>query len=231
MTKILSVLKEFLKEVEKNNPFDLVLKGGTALALYYFENHRESEDLDFDAEKTLKKNVEEIKKYFLSLLEDLKQKRVIQDYKITKSSFASTERYHIKLEIKTYKVFHSKIDIDFIDLPENLVKKGQLNLYSFERLFVTKSVTFVNRREFKDLYDLMHLIKKIDVSKFSEKQAIAELIQELITVIEKENIRKLFHLAFRNVDLRFKDLKELQLDGFIKKLIKELRILINKLKK
>ena len=43
--KILGVLKVFCKEVEKDNPFNLVLKGGTALALYYF-NHRESKDLD-----------------------------------------------------------------------------------------------------------------------------------------------------------------------------------------
>ena len=60
MTRILEILKEFLEEVEKENPFNLVLKGGTALSLYYLNHHRESEDLDFDTEKHFLKDCQEL---------------------------------------------------------------------------------------------------------------------------------------------------------------------------
>ena len=50
MTIILTILEEFVKEIEKDNPYKLVIKGGTALSLFYLNHHRESEDLDFDAD-------------------------------------------------------------------------------------------------------------------------------------------------------------------------------------
>ena len=40
--KIIDILEEIVKEIDKNNPYDLVLKGGTALALFYLNKHRES---------------------------------------------------------------------------------------------------------------------------------------------------------------------------------------------
>ena len=49
MTRILEILDRFLDGVRGNNPFRLVLKGGTALSLHHLPGHRESEDLDFDA--------------------------------------------------------------------------------------------------------------------------------------------------------------------------------------
>ena len=48
MTRLLDILQEFLKELEQDNPYGLILKGGTALAVYHCIGHRESEDLDFD---------------------------------------------------------------------------------------------------------------------------------------------------------------------------------------
>ncbi|PIN81218.1 hypothetical protein COV11_02375 [Candidatus Woesearchaeota archaeon CG10_big_fil_rev_8_21_14_0_10_30_7] len=231
MVKVLEILKEFMKEVEKDNPFNLVLKGGTALALYYLNHHRESEDLDFDTEIHFKKDHEKIKKYLLNLLAKLKERKIITQFKITKASFSSTERYHMKLELETHKKIYSKIDIDFVDLPNNLIKKEKLNLYTAERLFVTKAVTFLSRKEFKDLYDLNHLIKKIKIDIFKKKIPVIKLLDNVLIELEKEDILKMFKLAFRNVDLKFKDLNESNLDKFIDKLTKSLRNTINKLKK
>ncbi len=231
MTKILDVLRKFLKEVENDNPFNLVLKGGTALAIYYLNDHRESEDLDFDVDKSLIKKHEEIIGYFVNVLGILKQKQIINNFRITKQGFASTDRYHIKLEIETYKTFYTKIDVDFVDLPKKLVNKDNLFLYSSERIFVTKAITFISRKEFKDLYDLFYLVGKIDVRKFKNKENVVKLIEEVIAVANEEDILKLYRSAFRNVDMKFKNLKESQLDSFLRTIIRKLRVLINKLKK
>lgn len=231
MVKILDILQAFLKEVEKENPFKLVLKGGTALSLYHLNHHRESEDLDFDADVHLIKKYKSVEKYFAKILGGLKQRQMINSYKITKAGFASTNRYHIKLELKTHKIFYTKIDVNFVKLPKNLIKKNQLCLYLLERMFIAKAVTFVNRKEFKDLYDLTHLIDKIDPSLFRKKENVADLIQEAIETTQQEDVKRLYKIAFRNVDLRFRDLKESQLDLFIKNAVRKLRILTNKLRK
>ena len=231
MARILGILEEFIKQVEGGNPFNLVLKGGTALSLYYLNHHRESEDLDFDAPQNLIKEYKKIERYFIGILEDLKQEQTIKDYKISKSGFASTNRYHIKLELETYKTYYTKIDVDFAELPKNLIKRKALNLYSAERIFVTKAVTYLNRREFKDIYDLSCLIKKIDYRLFKKKENAAELIREVIQAMQEEDVKKSYRLAFKNVDLRFKDLKESELGQFLKKTAKRLHILANKLNK
>jgi len=114
-------------------------------------------------------------------------------------------------------------------LPNNLIKNRNLNLYSKERMFITKLVTFISRKEFKDLYDIAHLTDKIDIKKFKDKQNIIILIQDAITTIKQEDIQKMFKLAFRNINLKFKNLKEPQLDKFIQEITKKLRIIINKL--
>ena len=231
MVKVLEILEEFMKEVEKNNPFNLVLKGGTALSLYYLDHHRESEDLDFDAEKHFIKDYEMIRKYFSDILEILKNKGIIKNYKIPKAEFASTDRYHIKLEIETYKKIYSKIDVDFVDLPDNIIQKGKLRLYTHERLFVGKAIAFISRKEFKDIYDLSYLIRKIKVENFKKREPVVKLLENLIEVVQKEDVQKMFRSAFRNVDLRFKDLKESHIEEFCEKFVRDLRVLVNKLKK
>ena len=229
MAKILEVLKEFCKKVEKDNPYNLVLKGGTALALYYF-NHRESEDLDFDVDIKYKKDYLKIKNYFENIFSLLIQRRLITDYRITKADFATTNRYHIKVELKTGKAYYSKIDVDFVELPKDLVKKGELNLYSVERVFVGKSLAFINRKEFKDIYDLAYLINRIKIDSFHKKKKVAELLDEVISVIQQEDMERMFRLAFRNVDLRFKNLKEHQLSKFLEGIVRKLRVTANQLK-
>ena len=67
MTRILNILAQFLKEVEKDNPHNLVLKGGTALSLYYLDHHRESEDLDFDVEQQYIQKYTKIEQYIQNI--------------------------------------------------------------------------------------------------------------------------------------------------------------------
>ncbi len=231
MANILEILIEFLKEVEKSNPYNLVLKGGTALSIYYLDRHRESEDLDFDVDISLIKSYKEIEKYFIEILNNLKNKQLIKDFKITKSEFSSTNRYHINLILETHKKFQTKIDVDFVNLHKKLNNKNKLLLYSKEFLFVNKSLAFIGRREFKDLHDISHLIKLIDISKIEKKGEVADLVSKVIDCINEEDIKKIYKSAFRNIDMKFKDLNESNLETFMNKTIKSLRILINNLKK
>ena len=98
-------------------------------------------------------------------------------------------------------------------------------------MFVGKAIAFISRKEFKDIYDLSFLMKKIKVENFKKKENVVTLLEDVIEIVQKEDIQKMFRLAFRNVGLRFKDLKEPQIKEFCEKLIMGLRILINKLKR
>lgn len=229
MTRVLSILREFLKEVELDNPYKLVLKGGTALSLFYLNHHRESEDLDFDSDISNMKKYREVEKYFISILKRLKEKQMLKDFKLGKRGLASTNRYHMKLRLETYKTFQTKIDVDFVELPKKLEKKGELYFYTKERIFITKMITFTNRREFKDLYDLSYLLPKVDITPFIRNREVIKLIDNLIRILGEEDVVRLYRSAFRNVDLRFRDLKPSQVGSFVSRFVKNMRILRNKL--
>jgi len=230
MPRILTILEEFINEIEKDNPYKLIIKGGTALSLFYLNHHRESEDLDFDVDISHLKEYKKIEAYFINILEKLKQKNSIKKFSKGKSGLAATNRYHMKLQLETYKTFNTKIDVDFVEIPKNLNKRGELFFYSPERLFVTKMITFINRKEFKDLYDLAYLIPYINIARFKHNQNVINLIDEFINTILNQDVIRLFKNTFRNVDLRFKDLKEGGVEQFTLKTVRSLRTLRNKLK-
>jgi len=71
-------------------------------------------------------------------------------------------------------------------------------------------------------------MKKIKVDNFKKKENVVTLFEDVIGIVQKEDIQKMFRLAFRNVDLRFKNLKESQINEFCEELIRNLRILIAK---
>lgn len=231
LTRIIEILREFAREVEISNPHNLVLKGGTALSLYYLDHHRESEDLDFDVELNLKEKIREIEDYIVRILKKIKEKGVINDYKISKKGFASTDRYHMKLEFITHKTFHSKLDIDFVELPKKLKKVDQLNLYLPERIFISKIITFINRQELKDLYDVRLLIKHVDSKIFKNNKNVTKLIEKFVEITQTEELEKEFKIALRNTDLRFKHLKEAGIKNFIDKTKNEVLVFRNKIRK
>ena len=229
MEKILDILNEFLHEIEKDNPYKLIGKGGTILSLFYLNRHRESEDLDFDTtlKRSQSKNIED---YFISILEKLKAKGLINSYSKGKSGLAATNRYHMSIAMETYKTFHTKIDIDFVEPAKSTEKKGEFFYYPIERLFVGKLITFIDRKEFKDIYDIAHMAPKVDLKIFKDNPNVVKLIDDALKTIENENIVPLYKKAFRNMDLRFKSLKESEIESFVQKLIRDLRILRNKIR-
>lgn len=228
MARILDVLEEFLREVEKSNPHGLIGKGGTILSLFYLGRHRESEDLDFDT-MLGKSQYRKIEVYFISILERLKRKGFIRGFSIGKSGLAATNRYHMSITLETYKKFHTKIDVDFVKPVKSLEKKGELRYYTIERLFIGKLIAFAGRKEFKDIYDLSHMVNKLDLEIFKGNQNVIRLIDDAVKVIESEEVVLLYKKAFRNVDLRFKSLKEPKIGEFVAKLVRDLRMLRNRI--
>ena len=228
MSKMLDILEDFLNEIEKDNPYKMIGKGGTILSLFYLNKHRESEDLDFDTtlEKSQYKNIES---YFILILERLKSKGIIKSYSKGKSGLAATNRYHMNITLETHKTFHTKIDVDFVEPVKSLEKKGKLFYYPVERLFIGKLITFIDRKEFKDIYDVAYMIPKLDLGIFENNPNVAKLIDDAIITIEKEEIVPLYKKAFRNADLRFKFLKESGIEKFVGKLVRDLRVLKNKI--
>ena len=225
---ILNILKEFLKEIEKNNPYRLIAKGGTTLSLFYLNHHRESEDLDFDTLSN-KENCRKIESYFLNILNNLKKKNLIKGYHKGKSGLASTNRYHMKLEIETYKIYYTKIDVDFIKEVKNPTKRGELLIHSLERIFIGKCIAFIDRKEFKDVYDIYYILPKLNISAFKGNKNVIMITDNLIESINNEETIPLYKKTFRNVDLRFKNLKESDVEYFISRLTKNLRIFKNKI--
>lgn len=228
MARILDILEQFLHEIEKENPYKLIGKGGTILSLFYLNRHRESEDLDFDT--TLDKSqYKKIEAYFISILERLKDERLIKDYIKGKSGLTATNRYHMNITLETYKPFYTKIDVDFVEPPKLLKRKGELFYYPLERFFIGKLITLVDRKEFKDIYDVAHMLNKLDLGVFKNNPNVVKLIGDAIATIEKEDVVSLYKKEFRNVDLRFKSLKESEIEKFIAKLSRELKIIKNKI--
>ena len=225
---ILKILEEFLKEIERHNPYKLIAKGGTVLSVFYLNHHRESEDLDFDT--TIKKeDYKKIESYLLGILSKLKEKGLIKSYSKGKSGLASTKRYHMKLEIETHKIYYTKIDVDFIKDVKNPNKKGELLIHNLERMFIGKCIAFMDRKEFKDIYDIYYILPKLNISTFKGNKNVINMIDSLIETVNNEEIVILYKKAFRNIDLRFKDLKESNIKSFIFKLVNNLRTFKNKI--
>lgn len=229
MAKTIDLLNRYLDVVRMNNPYKLVLKGGTALAIHHLKGHRESEDLDFDVDTSFKGQVDEIVDYLIDNFRKMVIEGSIRDFRVMKKDMAATLRYHMSIILFTHKEIHTKIDLDFVDIPPNLEYEGELGFYSRERMFVGKSIAFIGRKEFKDLFDIAHLLKIIDPDSFPEPVKLSALIDDVISILEKEEIITSYQKAFRNIDMHFKGLKEHQVKGFVEKTIRHLRSFRNML--
>jgi len=206
-----------------------VLKGGTSLAIHHLNNHRESEDLDFDADISLMGKERDIAEFIENILEKMVENKELNGYRISKQGMAATNRYHMNIYIRTHKEMQTKVDLDFVKLPPRIEYEGELGFYTIERMFVGKLISYSSRREFKDLFDIKHLLKKVEPKMFPEPKKLSELIDNVLEIMQRDDLIKSYKKAFRNIDLRFKDLKEPQVNGFVEKTKRELRTLRNEL--
>ncbi len=224
INNIISLLRELLKEIENDNPLDLIGKGGTILAIYHL-NHRDSQDLDFDC---LAKNKDkDFEAYFKSIFDRVTEKHKLK-YEVTKASFSGTGRFHMGVIFSTYKDLpQTKMEINFIDrLPEDLVTLKEFKFYSLEHLFFQKLKASADRGEIKDLIDIGSALKSkeptLDSKKLKKYEDIFGLIDKAISTIEKlEQDPKGWKEEFTTTKLKF-DINEKNFPQFIKKTKTEL---------
>lgn len=231
MTRILDILEAVLEQIKKDNPYGLVLKGGTALALHHLNRHRESEDLDFDLDRSYLDKTEDVAAFIINILNQLERESFLKTYIIRKQGMASTNRYHMNLTLETYKPFYTKIDFDFVDLPNELEYDGKLGFYTIERMFVAKLLTFAARKELKDFYDISGLVRNIDKTAFNKPEKLAKLIGTVVEISEDDKLVASYRKTLREIDLKFKNLKESNLASFTAKTQRDLRIFRNELQK
>lgn len=227
----MELLSKVIEQMEKGNPYKLVFKGGTALSILYLDHHRESEDLDFDVDIRYLDDYTGIQDYFIGIFEGLKKQNVIKDYRIGKTGLAKTNRFHMKIQFISYKTFQTKLDIDFVKTSSKLKHRGELLFYSIERMFISKVITFTERQEFKDFIDIAYMLPKIDFTVFDNKKKLAELLQRLIDTVDEKILIKRYDLMSRNVDLKIRGLRKREIYRLIARTFREIRVVINVLKR
>ncbi len=231
MVKIMELLTKVIEQIEKDNPYKLVFKGGTALSILHLNHHRESEDLDFDADIKYLDDYIGIRDYFIGIFEGLKKDKIIDDYIIGKTGLAKTNRFHMKIQFVSYKSFHTKLDIDFVKPSDKLKHRGELLYYSMERMFISKVITFTDRQEFRDFIDIAFMLPKIDFTAYDNKMKLAELLQRMIKSVDEKSLIKSYELMSKNVDLKIKGLRKGEIYRLIERTFRDLRVAINVLKR
>ncbi len=231
MSAIMDILSCFITEASRSNPHSLVLKGGTALSHHHLKGHRDSEDLDFDAPEIERENIDRIITWIMEILKKIKSEGKITEFDIIKSTFAKTNRYHIKISISTHREHHTKIDIDFGEIRGPLEYEGELGFYTKERMLVSKLLAYRSRKTLKDIYDIHFLLKVVDQDLYDNRSALFDLVEDVIEILGDEELEKNYRQAFMNADMRFKYLKERDLTNFKDRTLRSLNIFKNQLKK
>ncbi|MDD5191686.1 MAG: nucleotidyl transferase AbiEii/AbiGii toxin family protein [Candidatus Nanoarchaeia archaeon] len=231
INNIISLLREILKEIEKNNPYELIGKGGTILSVYYL-NHRDSQDLDFDCSKENKNK--DFEGYFKSIFEIVTKSHNLT-YKITKkASTSGSGRFHMNVTFSTYKDLpQTKMEINFIDeVPKGLLSHGKLILYPLENLFYQKLSAFTDRKEIKDIIDVEMAVKSkspaINHDKLKDFDNIKEMInQAILIILHLEKNPAEWKQEFSSTELKF-DVNEKNFPSFMEKTKTDLHKLKNK---
>ncbi|MBI5797936.1 nucleotidyl transferase AbiEii/AbiGii toxin family protein [Candidatus Woesearchaeota archaeon] len=233
ISNIISLLREILKEIEKDNPYGLIGKGGTILAIYHL-NHRDSQDLDFDC---LTKNKDkDFETYFKSIFDKVTKEHKL-NCRVNKTSFSATGRFHMNVIFSTYKDLPpTKMEVNFIDkLPNDLITLGEMKFYPLEHLFFQKLKATIDRREIKDLIDIGSALKSkepmLDYKKLETYENILTLIDGAISIIEKlEKNPKEWKEELATTELKF-DINEKNFPQFMNKTKTGLHRLKNYFKK
>jgi predicted nucleotidyltransferase component of viral defense system len=231
VTRIMDILELMLDEIKKDNPYGLVLKGGTALALHHLHHHRESEDLDFDIPVKYLPEYETVSTHLKAILMKLKSDGRISNFQVRKEGFSSKAVYHMNLAITTHRQYLTKFDLSFLEMPHEVELDGQLGFYTAKRMLVMKLLTFVSRENLKDVFDIYHLLRLVKPSELQEPNKVADLVDKVIDRCEQPTLITIFKKTLENIDLHFQDLKEKDLLAFIEKTTKALKIFRNQLRR
>ena len=166
--RLLDLLKEINSHPQLRN--SLVLKGGTAINLIYFEFPRLSVDIDFNFIGRIGKEAKDVERAKIEKsIEDI---FVFKKYRFIPESEYGSQKYYLEYINSSGNRDRIKIEINFlhrlpllgtvkqklvIPFPEVKIKAAVLKT---EELFAGKSIALVDRLAPRDLYDVYNLKKK-----------------------------------------------------------------------
>ncbi|AFN36222.1 nucleotidyl transferase AbiEii/AbiGii toxin family protein [Taylorella equigenitalis] len=164
-----------------------ILKGGTALYLYYGLD-RYSEDVDLDSKTSnmnfinMLKNHREYKNWNVTIKKNTETTfRLMIDY----GAVSKKGAYPLKIEVSSRNTQRLR------DFPSLYHKHGNVNVYDIDELIHMKTSAFTGRDKVRDLYDLNFLFQKYPEG-FSES---------LLKVI----IPKLYYSGEEELDILLED--------------------------
>lgn len=197
---------------------NFVLKGGTALSLYYGLN-RYSEDLDFDAKSNNMnfinklKNHKDFKNWNINIKKDTDTVfRAMIDYK-AKSHLGD---YPLKIEVSNRnKIFLQTNSLKY----ENI---DRVNVYSIDELIKMKTIAFSGRDKIRDFYDLGYLLEKYPKnfskeSLFAVHEKVSYAGTEELNLLLKDEVKKHKLVSSKDIDIT---------DNYSQNILKKVEILI-----
>jgi len=222
-------IKHMLEQYQKNRikliqnilPYfgdNFILKGGTALSLYYGLN-RYSEDLDFDAKSNNMnfinklKNHKDFKNWNINIKKDINTVfRAMIDYG-DKSHLGD---YPLKVEVSN----RNKLLLQANSLKYENIDK--VNIYSIDELIKMKTIAFSGRDKIRDLYDLGYLLEKYPQkfskeSLFSVHQKISYAGTQELDLLLKDEIEKHKLISLKDINLT---------DNYSQNILKKIEFLI-----
>lgn len=182
---------ESLEDVADCINGELVLVGGTALAIFYL-NHRLSVDIDL---VPLKKDFE------VEMKQKLKGAFSKKGYKTSPAKHWNQFIIHFDNTAVKVEVFNPSQPIGTIE--EKTVGRFKLKVASLEDLLNMKYIAYKDRLEGRDLYDIICILKKIgknfdDAIKLVKEYGQPKNIEGLQGLLTEEEHYKDFQLVIQN---------------------------------
>lgn len=165
-----------------------VLVGGTALALFHLQ-HRISIDLDFA-----------VTKEDTQIKEKLKGCLTKKGYLTARAAYQNQFVVHFQDSSIKIEVFIPEKKIEEIE--DFSVSNARLQVASIEEIFKLKKLSYADRLEARDLFDIMHIL----IHKKKNLDVISKLIEKHGKPVNMDSMKA---IAAKEVDyLRFKEVIE-----------------------
>lgn len=156
---------EILPDVAECTQGKLILVGGTALALFYL-NHRVSVDIDF-----VPVSGDDVR-----LKEELKGCLSKKGYRTIRGAFRN--QFVVKFEDTSIRVEVFVPDKKIKHIEEHVFGSAKIKVASLEDILQMKISSYKDRKEARDLFDILCILKKKGESLVAVKKQISELISE-----------------------------------------------------
>ena len=177
---------ESIEDVAECVDGELILIGGTALALFYLK-HRVSIDLDF---VPVKQNTEDTAK------EKLKGALSKKGYRTQRTTYAN--QFIVQFEDCSVKVEIFTPEREIKQIQEFSLGSKKIKVASIEDLLAMKQDAYYQRLEARDLYDIVFLLKKLNRDPTS-------LIRLLLSYGKPKNISDLQNMVSQSQFLIFEE--------------------------